>query len=312
METAVKTSLFCLSALALALWACEPEEVPPNNGGNNGGGLLGGGGGGNPGTVTDFSAPGPYDAVMIEGTGPDGNYTLFRPDRMLGSNGFKHPIGTWGNGILTIPNEYEQTLELIASHGFVIIGCNDIMAEMACMDAGLTWLAQQNSVPGPMQGKLDTSSEFTIGYSWGGGAAIDTARRPNVKTTVSLHGMPPRELDAFFAMHAPLLLFSSTGDSFVTADTYVTPNYEQSQVQTFYALLDNPNVDHLYIVDEGASSCAASLALGDCGSAMMQRAPTIAWLRMWLYGDQNARAYFYGDSCTLCRSPWISQRKNWF
>ncbi len=33
---------------------------------------------------------------------------------------------------------------------------------------------------------------------------------------------------------------------------------------------------------------------------------------LWLYGDQNARAYFYGDSCTLCRSPWISQRKNWF
>ena len=72
----------------------------------------------------------------------------------------------------------------------------------ACMD----WLVQQNTASGELQGKLDTTREVTIGYSWGGGAAIDTADRPNVKATFSLHGMPPREADAWTKMHAPLML----------------------------------------------------------------------------------------------------------
>jgi hypothetical protein len=160
------------------------------------------------------------------------------------------------------------------------------------------WLVQQNA-SGPMAGKLDTSKEITLGYSWGGGAAIDTANRPNVKATVSFHGMPPRELLAFPSMHAPLLLYTSTGDTFVSAEGFVTPNYESSEVQTFYATLDEA-VDHLYIIDP---------PLGD--SARKERGPAIAWMRYWACGDQAAQQYFWGDSCLLCRSPWRSQRKNW-
>ncbi len=259
----------------------------------------------------NYDAPGPFDATMISGTGPDGNYTLFRPDSTLGQNGFKHPVATWGNGILTTPDQYFQTLTLIASHGFVIIACNDIVAERPCLSDGMDWLIQQNTAAGDLQGKLDTTREVTIGYSWGGGAAIDAANRPNVKATVSIHGMPPRELTAFLDMHSPLLLFTSTGDTFVTADGFVTPNYDQSLVQTFYATLDDLSVDHLYIVDDDAVSCVASVALGDCGSARQQRAPAIAWLRYWACGDQNARKYFFDDDCVLCRSPWSGQRKNW-
>jgi hypothetical protein len=260
--------------------------------------------------VADFGSNGPYDAVMIEGAGPAGNHTLFRPNTTLGKDGFKHPIGAWGNGILTIPNEYKETLTMIASHGFVIAACNDITAERPCLNAGLDWLVQQNA-SGPMAGKLDTSREFTIGYSWGGGAAIDTGNRPNVKATVSLHGMPPREWDAFGAIRGPLLLLSSTGDTFVTSSGYTVPQYGDAQGQTFYGQLQDPGVDHLYIVDEGATSCVASVALGECGSAKQQRGPAIAWLRYWLYNDQNARGYFFGASCVLCRSPWVAQRKNW-
>ena len=260
----------------------------------------------------DYGAKGPFeDATMLSGVGPNNNYTLFRPDASLGKNGFKHPIATWGNGIATTPDQYKQTLTLIASHGFVIIACNNIMAERACLSAGLDWLIEQNT-SGELQDKLDVSREVTIGYSWGGGAAIDTADRPNVKATVSLHGMPPRVPDAFAKMHAPLLLFTSTGDSFVTATMYVTPNYEKSIVPTFYATMDDATAGHLYVVDEGAISCIASIALGACKTASVEHAPAIAWLRLWACGDDNAKKFFYGDDCQTCQSPWTNpQRKNW-
>jgi hypothetical protein len=252
---------------------------------------------------------------MFTSVGPNSNYTLFRPDATLGQNGFKHPVATWGNGILTTPDMYQKTLELIASHGFVIIACNDTMAERPCLSDGMDWLVQQNAAAGPMQGKLDTSTEVAIGYSWGGGAAIDTSDRPNIKVTVSLHGMPPRQTDAFAKMHAPLLLFTSTGDQFVTADKYVTPNYQMSQVQTFYATLADSTAGHLYVVDQGAGICVGSAlgaSFGNCGGDVQEHAPTIAWLRLWACDDANAKKYFYGDSCVLCQSPWTNpQRKDW-
>ncbi|MFT3924406.1 MAG: dienelactone hydrolase family protein [Myxococcales bacterium] len=296
-------------------------------GDRDGGSTVGAGGDGDaptPGTcetlppVNDYAAPGPFgDAKMFEGVGPSSNYTLFRPDASLGRDGFKHPIATWGNGIATQPYLYQETLKLIASHGFVIIACNDTMAERPCLSDGLDWLIMQNE-SGAMKGKLDTSREATIGYSWGGGAAIDTANRPNVKTTVSIHGMPPRGDTAFEDMHSPLILFTSTGDTFVTASGYVTPNYEKSTVQTFYATLQDANAGHLYPLDPNPTFCPiAGIAIPQAGGDMQcrgmeaERAPIIAWLRLWTCGDQAARKFFFGDDCALCSSPWSSQHKHW-
>lgn len=250
--------------------------------------------------VSDYSKPGPFkDAAMFKNVGPGNNYTLFRPDASLGDNGFIHPIVTWGNGIMTNPTAYNDTLTLFATHGFVIIACNDIRAERACLSDGLDWLIQENASGGEMRGKLDTSRELTVGYSWGGGAAIDTADRPNVVATISMHGMPPRNANAHANMHSPLLLFTSTGDSFVTASGYVTPVYNKAQVQTFYATLQDNSLGHLYILDSG-------------GGAAKELGPAIAWMRYWACDDRGARDMFFGTNCEMCVSnDWNIQRKNW-
>ena len=282
---------------------------------STGGAITAGGGSNSCGfpAVTDFAAPGPFDDVqMFTAVGPNSNYTLFRPTTSLGRDGVKHPIITWGNGISTTPDQYQGLLGHIASHGFVIIACNDTQAERACLDAGMEWLISQND-SGEMAGKLDVTRELTVGYSWGGGAAIDTANRPNVKATVSMHGMPPRETNAFADMHAPLLLFTATGDTFVSADQYVTPNYDSSTVTTFYATL-NEMVGHLYPLDDGTVGCVGGPLFvganqGPCASADKEQAPTVAWLRLWACDDESAKVYFYGSDCTLCKSPWSSQSK---
>ena len=57
----------------------------------------------------------------------------------------KHLFSSWGNGITTTPSYYPGLLGAVASHGFVIIAVNDTMVEQPAVDAGLTWLAQQNT-----------------------------------------------------------------------------------------------------------------------------------------------------------------------
>lgn len=271
-----------------------------------------------PSAVTDYGAPGPFgDAKMFTNVGPNKNYTMFRPDASLGRDGFKHPLVSWGNGITTTPQFYREMLTLVATHGFVVIATNDTTVEEAAVVAGLDWLVEQNK-SGEMAGKLDVTREATVGYSWGGGASIDAANRKAVLCTVSLHGMPPRRTDAFATMHAPLLLTTSTGDEFVTASEYVTPNYEKSTVQTFYGTLGDSTAGHLYIAENNTDSaliCGGGSLLGtfgSCGGATEERAPLIAWLRLWVYGEQGAKKYFFGDDCVLCKKPWTNpQRKNW-
>lgn len=132
--------------------------------------------------VTDYGAPGPFnDAKMYTKTGPSDNYTIFRPSDSLGKDGFKHPIVTWGNGILTTPDMYQKLLLHVASHGFVIIGCNDTQAERPCLDAGMEWLAAQDSAAGELQGKLDTSRELAPD---GGADVLRNSAKPRHRTSV--------------------------------------------------------------------------------------------------------------------------------
>jgi dienelactone hydrolase len=243
----------------------------------------------------NYGAMGPYGAQTINNTGPNGQYTMVRPQK-LGEGGTKHPIATWGNGITTTPALYPGLLNTIASHGFVVIASNNTNVTAALMTQGLDWLIQQNA-SGDLAGKLETKCAVTIGYSLGGGAAVGSGSHADVKATVSFHGLqgPAQNLQG------PLLLFTSTADGFVTKANYVEPCYRASTKQpTIMATLNVPGAaadfaGHLY-------------PLGDAGE---QRAPAVAWLRLWVYGDQGARKYFYGSDCLLCKSPWIDiQRKN--
>jgi hypothetical protein len=302
---------------------------PGNLGGTRDAGVPGGGGDGGTSTgeggapppitggmcpglpaSTDFAAKGPFDVMMKANVGAGGeDCTLFRPGASLGKDGFKHPVAVWGNGIATTPDQYQNLLGHIVSHGFVVIACNSSMPELACMTTCIDWLVKQNT-SGEMAGKLDISKEVSIGYSWGGGAAIDVSSRPNIKATVSFHGMPPRVTDIWGKQKGPLLLFTSTGDSFVSAEGYVTPNYNNSKVTTFYATLQEA-VGHVYPCDSGSlCESVGGLAFGGPATgAIKEQAGAVAWLRYWACGDEAAKKYFFGANCELCKSPFKSQSK---
>jgi hypothetical protein len=273
--------------------------VPPGNGGN-GGVPVAGCPGESIAPTQDYGANGPFPAMTVNNTGSDGMYTVFRPTQ-LGMNGFKHPIATWGNGITTMPSYYPTLLTAVASHGIVVIASNSSNVTAQLMTAGLDWMIQQNSGSSEYAGKLNTTCLVTIGYSLGGGASVTAGAHKDVVVTASMHGVT----GASNTLHAPLLLLTSETDTFVVPATFVTPTFNSSTVQTFYGTLsmagDPANTGHLIPVD----------LIGGAPNALEHKA-VIAWLRYWVYGDQGARSYFWGDDCVLCKAPWaMPQRKNW-
>ena len=245
--------------------------------------------------VTDYGAKGPFPTRIVSNTGPGGAFTMFRPTE-LGANGFLHPPATWGNGVSTTPDLYTDLLNTVASHGFVVIASNSTGVTAQDVRAGLEWLIMQNET-GDLQGKLAVKCAAAIGYSMGGGAAVGAAAHPNVIATVSLHGLQ----GAASQLNGPLLLITSTNDGFVTKAQFVKPTYDgSSKVPTIMATLNVPGATpdfngHL-------------IPLGDAGQ---ERAPLIAWLRLFVYGDEAAKPWFYGSDCTLCKDPWTDiQKKN--
>jgi hypothetical protein len=243
--------------------------------------------------VTDYSAPGPFKTVVETNVGPNGAYTIFRPDP-LGKDGFLHAPIIYGYGINGHIKYAADFLKSVASHGFVIIGCNILAgghnspANNAAMTNGLNWMLQQNNaVGGKFQGKLAVTRAATMGYSVGGTAAVDIGGHEAVMTVVSIHGHISEAI-----LHGSLLQTTGTNDNDGLPMQQQT--FANSNVPTFLGTVTG--ADHSYPGKDGG----------------VERPAIIAWLRYRLYNDMRAKRYFFGDDCVLCKAPWENpQRKFW-
>ncbi|MDQ2642077.1 MAG: dienelactone hydrolase family protein [Pseudomonadota bacterium] len=249
--------------------------------------------------VSNYADPGPFTTVVESGTGPDGTYTIVRP-QTLGTNGFRHAPIIFGPGIGGPMESMVDLQRRIASHGFVIIGRQldggpRNAENNRRMIAGLDWLIGQNNTAGSVfAGKLDVDRAASMGYSVGGTGAVDIGAHKAIITVVSIHGH-----SAEAALHGTLLLLGGTKDTMGDGRSWLAPTYDASQVPTFFSLVQDANHGYPSRSVDGVQSGVEAPAM-------------IAWLRYWIYGDQDARKYFFGDDCVLCSAPWTStQRKNW-
>jgi dienelactone hydrolase len=249
----------------------------------------------------DYSAPGPFEVEDESGSGPDGTYTIVRPET-LGEDGFLHAPIIFGPGIGSAPSSMMNLLQRIASHGFVIIskqldgGPNNAENNRRMTD-GLDWLIAQNTTAGSIfEGKLDVTRAVSMGYSVGGTAAVDIGGHDPIVTAVAIHGHGAEPLDD--ATGTTFLLMGGTND--VTGgESWMAPTFEALEQQTFFSLVEG--ADHGY---PGRSLNGVQ--------AGVEAPAMIAWIRYWIYADQGAKKYFYGDDCVMCMSPWSdTQRKNW-
>jgi len=275
--TTVKTPIESFSQTDIAIVLNASSSLPP---------------------VTNYSAMGPYETVTETGTGPDGSYTIIRP-KTLGVNGLLHAPITFGPGTGMQVSQLSNLLQRIASHGFVIIsrpltgGPGDAVTRQRLI-AGLDWIIAQNAVAGSAyQGKIAVKKAVAMGYSVGATGSIEIGGHEAIATVVAIHGHSAKG-----ETHVPMLLIGGTND-LNGSQSWLAPSYEASQTQTFFSLMTG--ADHGYI-----QGTVNGVQGGNETPAI------IAWIRYWIYNDQGAKNYFYGDDCVMCKSPWTNpQRKNW-
>lgn len=251
-----------------------------------GGGGTGGGNGG-------YGSSGSYATTTASANG----CSIYQP-RNLGENGMKHPIILWGNGTGTMPSAYSALLAHWASHGFVVAAANTSNAAsgkemLACLD----YLEAQNKGNGAYAGKLDTSKVGSSGHSQGGGGSIMAGADARVSITAPMQPYTQPWLGHNASSNrnqsGPMLLMAGSGD------TIAAPRMNQDNV------FRDANVPVFYATAQGASHFEA----GFTGGAF--QAPSTAWFKLHLMGDESARSMFYGNDCTLCtNSSWSIQKKN--
>lgn len=241
--------------------------------------------------ITDYTQNGPFATMMQANTGPNANYTIFRPDP-LGENGFMHSPIIFGPGILTTASNYRTLLTHLASHGFVTICVNSMSggpgdpANLKAMQDGLDWLIAQNDQAGVFQGKLAVDRAVTMGYSIGATASVELSSHKAIMTTVVIHGHNTKG-----DPHGPVLMMTGTMD--VIDDMRTT----LSTLDEAPAVLVALPIGHLDV-------------LGEISTGGRYIAPITAWLRYWVNGDQDAKRFFWGTDCEMCSSPWITPEPN--
>jgi hypothetical protein len=287
---AVKAIPLVLSLLGAV--HCGPNPSPGSGGAGGTAGTAGTGGSGGGSTfppVSDFGAPGPYEAVTVNTTGPGNAFTLFRPAQ-LGQGGVRHPIITWGNGTFVTPEAYAAFLTHLATHGFVVIASNNTNTGSGVqMLQGVDWLLQQNAAAsGDFAGKLDPNRIGATGHSQGGGGTINAGADPRIKTVVPIQPLPQTQ-----RLNGPMLLLCGKEDTTIDPITLCQNGvYIPATVPTFFGIVSP--VNHF-----------TPLA-----TAGVLREPITAWFRLHLMGDESARSSFYGPSCKYCTDAnWQVQRK---
>ncbi|MEV5200294.1 acetylxylan esterase [Streptomyces sp. NPDC053720] len=238
--------------------------------------------------AADYGAPGPYATAVEVGVVT----TLYYP-RDIATSDRRHPVIVWGNGTFAFPVVYRELLLHWASQGFIVAAANTPQSNLGIsMRAGIDMLTRRNADQNsPFHDRVDLEHIGASGHSQGGAAAIVVGADPRIDTILPIQPGPLADIDN---VHVPALLLAGQKDSIVFPFLVKAFYNDADHIPAIYGELRG--ADHLTVV-------------GDPGPFA---APTTAWFKAHLMGDQTARAQFFGADCGICTDSgtWSDVRRN--
>ena len=264
------------------------------------------------GTV-DPSKAGPFEVATDKNVGPENgvpdkiwdnqlpHFNVYYPKDM--SQGYCHPLITWGNGTGDQPEPvepnckagqcgyYKTIITQIASHGFVVVASlssQTLQGDPLPQIAGVNWMIQQNADPtSKFYHKLDISKIGATGHSQGGAATSVTATDPRIVASVPICGARTG------TMHGPVLLICGGADTTVPCKN-VQPAFD--------------GITGVPVMMSEMAGMTHGSWIGSIQDPVM--VGTVGWMRVHLMNDTANRSMFYGASCKVCSdAKWKIQRK---
>jgi hypothetical protein len=221
---------------------------------------------------------GPWTPTMKASSGPSGSSTLFYP-MDLGKDGVLHPVFHWGCGAGSQPSQYADHLNLLASHGIVVIA-NASGSQPG--KASLDWILAENDKMGSMfYKKLDPNRVGTGGHSLGALETFQNAADPRLKLYVLVCGGANGGTGAA-DIHGPSIFLGGEGEGGTT-------NFRGDYAEVTKApsvFVTKTSTDHI--------ACARN-----------NLAPWVAFMRWNFCGEEKYKAEFMPNG-TYCKSPWLA------
>lgn len=237
--------------------------------------------------------------AVSTGTATDGNgwtYHLWYPTN-LGSGGYNHPVISFGVGTGGTPTNYADTLDQLASWGFVVIANdNGTQGEGQYIVGGAQWMVAKNADSGSIfYQNLDTSKIGALGHSQGAGGVLNAVLlQPTLFKSAISNALPnpiwwstPVPDLADWPTAAPLWIQCGTSDGLICS---------LAEMQNWY---------------NDVPGAAARARLKNAGHNVIQEANNgyqgyiTAWFKYTLEGDTTARGAFVGSP------PEISGNAAW-
>jgi hypothetical protein len=242
--------------------------------------FIGALGGSNPDVDAELTT---YPADMNRGLD-----TLFRPKQW--EQGKTYPVLTWGNGTCSHPLLFDELIEHVVSHGFIVIASNSRqVGDGQVMLRGIDFILSENAnQSSPLYGKVDTTMIGAFGHSQGSMATVKAAADRRIVASVPIMGAATGDVGQ---LKGPTFFIAGEKDTIVNPSG-VHDAYNAATVPAVYGL--SLGQDHL---------------MPGLNPALIWDG-VVAWFKIHLVKEQAARDYFYGDGCRLCKDPrWKVERK---
>lgn len=259
--------------------------------------------------------PGPYPAGWTEVTvtRPGTPATTFPallvyPATMAGENqpfdgsGSPYPALSFGHSFLSDPDTNLQTLQHLATHGYIVIAARsytgfsiDHAAFAADLRHSLTYLEQKNQdSSSPYYHRINTAAFGVFGYSIGGGASIlaaDDDARIKIVANMAAAETTPSAAEAAARLKVPMRMLAGSQDQIAPVATHQQPIYDQAMPPKQLAVLQGGSHcgfsdPGFFCFDQGSMSQDTQLSL------------TRYWLTVWfdyyLKGDSSLEPVVWG------------------
>ena len=249
--------------------------------------------------VTSTDGDGPFKTKTELNSGPSASSGVFRPAD-LGQNGVMHPIFIFGCGGTTTPATYQDELNRIASHGFVVVGeVEEIGDNGAPLKTAIDWVIAENArADSALYQHLDTTKIALGGHSIGSVNSFYIASDPRLSTTIHIAGGSLDNVNDPFAATTglggaklvhPVAYVCSMSDAFGNVEK-TEKDYTNTKAPAFMTVING--ADHLSATKDGLPVI-------------------IAWLRWQLAGETDRRASFLDPKGTFSAGKFVSKSKNW-
>ena len=240
-------------------------------------------------SVASLSVDGPHEIRAY--TSPDvpeyGDATIYYPIDATS------PVG----GVAISPGFTETQRHInwwgprLASHGYAVLVFNtntprdmpDLRGEG--LIAGVNVLKAENSRPGsPLNGMVDVNKMAIMGHSMGGGGTLIAANNYSDQIQAAIPFTPWQPEGDFSNITVPTLVIAGEADRIAAVGDHAWPHYLSIPQSTTKVYLEVDGGDH-FIANSGSDKDHATL--GRYG---------IAWLKLYLDGDERYRDFIYGET----------------